>query len=104
MIYINDDSQYILVPKIVDGIPVKLLFRNQLTGAEITKSVTDLTPTKTFYKFELGDLTVFTEGQYDLSVLDDEDEVLATAILQFGEYVVTPEEYESSNNTITYNG
>lgn len=103
MIYVNNLSTEVIIPKYRVSTPYFLKLRNNLTNQELKVEVEDTTPDKLVYTFSiaLGDLTT---GEYTYTVLDEEEKELAEGLMMYGEFNRDRTEYQSDNNIITYEG
>ena len=115
MVYINDNSQSILLPRVSNTVATKIKIENQLThwehifefGDETTKLHCEMGPT--FYVVTnliwlISTLETVGVGQFNYSIIAENDEVISTGILQYNEYTSDHKQYESEIHIIQYNG
>ena len=83
---------------------------NNLTKSEITiDSLTDKETSNLFYTFDIIIPGGMVDGEYSYTLYDDKDKVLATGLLQVGDFKPENTTYEQDtikqeNGYITYGG
>lgn len=97
MIYINENTNVVQIPKVALPALANLRFTHQLTGRTIVlENPEDLAPNNAYYAIDLTDhISEFLTGQYDYVITGPNDEILASGIAQFGEYVPEIKTYET---------
>lgn len=105
MIYIDENSTDVMLPKVSFDRAVKIRFTNQLTHSEFDYPRED-TGTTTYYVIDFEALkNLFEVGQYDYKILNENDEVISEGILQFGNFESQNKAHEAEPvNIIQYNG
>lgn len=86
---------------------MKLVLINSVDKKKYEFSVTDAEDSGMFYHFTDIQLpSGIDDGQYDYSLYDDEDELVATGIVQIGTFVEEQAEYTGSTSQtyIQYQG
>lgn len=102
MIYINENSNFVLIPRYNSRRVESIKFINQTTKEEIDSSLSD-DGGKYFYKFDFSNfIDRFEVGQYKY-IINGEDGVLTTGIIQYGDYIPSKSEYQNTVETIQYN-
>lgn len=107
MIYIDENTTNIYIPRVqTEGEPTVWKITNQVSHEESTFEVLDISDNNTMYKFNISAYTASIEvGQYDYEVLDENNDVLYSGIMQFGDYApAEPVAHNVENNIIQYNG
>lgn len=84
-----------------------LKLKNNLTNKELEfLNLDDLGASRLYYTFDITLPEVMEEGEYTYTLLD-ENEIIASGLLQIGDYVPKTEQYTAQTNNngyITYNG
>ncbi len=84
-----------------------LKIKNNLTNRELEfLNLDDLETSRLYYTFDITLSEVMEEGEYTYTLLD-ENEIIASGLLQIGDYVPKTEQYTAQTNNngyITYNG
>lgn len=102
MIYINELTEEIMIPRVSIVEPDRIVFTNQLTHEEYTYTVTDEgTTTHYLFKLLLPDLET---GMYDYKIYDGQNNVLAIGMAQYGDYLPDAKHYTNETKIIQYNG
>ena len=104
MIYINENTEVIKLPKVDSGEAASFIVENQISHEIMNFEVTDLTPEKHYYTFDIFDLDNFVDGQYDYKIMNESGRLLSEGILQYGDFVQNNTVYQENRNTIIYNG
>lgn len=105
MVYIDENTVDVRFPKVMLAEVSYLVCENQISHEVITLEVTDMTPSKHYYTFELDDLSKFTDGQWNYKITNTNGDILSEGILQYGDFVPEKTVYKKENsNTIIYNG
>ena len=107
MIYINNSTEWIEIPKTYPQNVSKygLRFVNQTTHNVIALIGEDSSQVETLYKFNIRNvIDKFEVGQYDYMVMSpDWQETYTSGVLQFGEYKAQVIGYSPTINIIQYN-
>lgn len=84
---------------------MKLKLTNNFNKKEYEFDVVDTKDSRNFYHIAIRFNEPMSEGEYTYTLVDDEDKVLATSLLQIGNYVPENKTYINKNNNYTvYNG
>ena len=102
MIYINENTNVVQIPKVATSAQANLRFTHQLTGRTIVlENPEDLTPNNAYYAIDLTDyISEFLTGQYDYVITGVTGEILASGIAQFGEFTPEIKTYETPESEI----
>lgn len=105
MIYIDKNSEIIVLPKLVSGEAKELIVEHQISHNRIIIELgEDNTPELNIYTFNIQLGEEWVDGQYDYSLIGELNGCLGQGILQFGDYTQEKKEYQYNNQTIVYNG
>lgn len=101
MIYINENTTEIRIPKVEFTGLSSLVFTNQVTGRTImVDEPEDLSQNNVYYTIDITDyISEFINGQYDYYIKNNDD-IVASGIAQFGEYVPEIKTYQAPINEI----
>ena len=108
MIYADKNRVQIVIPKNVFCKANTIVFTNQLTHNEISLTFEDVTPSEYFYTIDIsGVASDFVVGQYDYRILYSDiiyntNTVVASGILQWGDYKDDVTEYTVDKQIKTY--
>lgn len=85
---------------------MKLVLINQLSREKYEFDVQDTTIYRNYYDFQIELPEGIQDGQYVLSLYNDDNELLYSDIAQVGDYVGDNQTYSGNNNDnrIVYNG
>lgn len=102
MIYINENTTVVQIPKVAPSAQANLCFTHQLTGRTIKiENPVDLAPDNAYYAIDLTEyISDFLVGQYDYVITGVNGEILASGIAQFGEYVPEIKTYQTPESEI----
>ena len=102
MIYINENTNVVQIPKVALSAQANLRFTHQLTGRTITiENPVDLEPNNAYYAIDLTDhISEFLTGQYDYVITGVTGEILASGIAQFGDFIPEIKTYETPESEI----
>lgn len=96
MVYINENTIKVKFPRVSKSLVNKLVITNQTTKQVIEIDTNDE------YTIDItSNIGWFVVGQYDYQFKNN-DKVVSTGILQFGEYTPNNEKYTSKRNIIQY--
>ena len=102
MIYINENTTTVTFPKTSTSDVNSIEIINQTTKERFTVDVTDISSSSSFYQFDLSDsLSLFTNGQYDYKLLY-QSETVETGVLQYGDFYLTNNQYDTNIEITTY--
>ena len=105
MIYINEDTKLLYIPKFfgsAKGSKFELNLTNQTTKEEYAFDVYDEDDNISYYKLNVtDDMKAMHTGQYDYEISDDLS-VLSTGILQVGNYTSSQTKYQAQKEIKTY--
>lgn len=83
---------------------MELLLQNKVTkDVTIFTGLTDLCTSALFYQFNIALPLNMIDGQYDYQLKDD-DTVLATGVVQIGDFVPQVDIYKNNKTYTVYNG
>ena len=100
MIYINSNSQIVEFPRFVNGKANKVVLVHQITHQTLE---IPLTMESKVYLVDVSEYVKdMVNGQYDYFIYND-NIVLNTGILQYGEYTTNKNQYETNINIVQYN-
>lgn len=100
MVYIHNNVEITQFPKESHKTVTKLVFENQITKDKTIMYEPFVGNYTYVYKVDLSSIMDWFEiGQYDYYFYN-EDEIISSGILQFGNYQNQIHEYESDKNTI----
>ena len=102
MIYINEQTEEVMVPRVSTVEPDRIVFTNQLTHEEYTYPIVDDEGTTTHYLFRMP-FPIFEVGMYDYKIYDSENNVLAIGMAQYGDYIPDTKHYTNETKIIQYN-
>lgn len=102
MIYINELTEEIMIPRVSIVEPKRIVFTNQLTHEESTYLIMD-EGTSTHYLFRRP-FPIFETGIYDYKIYDEQDNVLAIGMAQYGDYIPDTKHYTNETKIIQYKG
>lgn len=109
MVYINQCSGTITIPKHTKTTGLDLY--KMVISSHLTDDITlfdngyNISTNGLYYKFPLGDLNNLNVGEYTYKLYDNENHVLETGLLTFGNFKVKiTHKGEYLENKIQYNG
>lgn len=76
---------------------MKLLLINSITKKEFEYSVTDLNESSIFYTFNINIPDSFDDGEYEYTLKDDGDKILATGLMRVGDYKQENTQYNNKD-------
>ena len=90
MVYINDTSGTITIPKhfdVVSDIGYTLVLTSNLSDAVVlVKNGGNISTNSLYYKFALGSLSNLNVGEYTYTLYDDSERVVEVGLLTFGTF------------------
>lgn len=108
MIYITELSGSVNVPRHCNGVASAYtmeLTSNLTDDITIVENGEDISTNPLYYKFELGDLSSLTVGEYTYTLYDEYGMVLEKGLLTFGEFQRTAVVNNTFNKQkVQYNG
>lgn len=106
MIYINNNTTNLIVPKFVNDTPYKIVFTGQTDKNQYTFELYDNTPNnKVCYTLPVSDdMRQLKTGQYDYAVTSIAGDILSSGILQIGEFTVEQTKYNVKKDIVSYEG
>lgn len=81
---------------------MKIILKNSLNLTEINLDVRGYDATLNFYKFNLNLPEGMKDGEYEYTLMDDDNKVISTGLLQIGDYEPNNKQYESNNKIVIY--
>lgn len=103
MIYINNDTTTIKVPKYLnDNEDLTFEVRNKMNDEVLSIAVTDDEPAQLYYTIDIEDYVAgLINGEYIYKVKSG-DKVLSSGLLVVGEYTATVKEYTKTPDVVYY--
>lgn len=105
MIYIDNkrEKQEVYIPVVNDiSLEMRMKLVNNLTKKEVIIHVSDKNTSKMYFLFEI-ELPVLDDGEYTYELLDENDEKIASGLVQIGDYKPEKTVYNNAKNEyITY--
>lgn len=88
MIYINEQSTYIAIPKHLSGkIPYELTVKSPTLNMVLATDVEDISEEPSYYIFTIDpSQTSLTVGEYEYSLRTEEGEEIEVGLLTYGDY------------------
>lgn len=88
MVYINDTSGTITIPKHIEssGKYTLVLTSNLSNDVTIVEDGSDISTNPLYYKFALDNLEYLNVGEYTYTLYDADDYILETGLLTYGEF------------------
>lgn len=107
MVYINDASGTITIPKHTDttGTYTMILTSNLSDDVVLVENGGDISTNSLYYKFALDNLSGLNVGEYTYTLYDDSERVVEVGLLTFGTFtrrVIVNNTF--NNEKIQYNG
>ena len=102
MIYLNNNTEELIIPKVVSDAVSSLVLINQTSKKVYTFDVFDSTNKVNGYTINVtDDMKQIDDGQYDYQVKNG-DRLLASGILQRGDYKVVTNSYNIKTDIKVY--
>lgn len=76
---------------------MKLLLINSITKNKFEYSVTDLNESSIFYTFNINIPEEMDDGEYNYTLKDDEDKIVATGLMRVGDYKQENTQYNNKD-------
>lgn len=76
---------------------MKLFIKNGITHKEFEYNVDDLNESSIFYTFNINIPDSFDDGEYEYTLKDDGDKILATGLMRVGDYKTENKEYNNKD-------
>ena len=87
MIYLDENTKRVYIPKTQMINPNTIEFENNITHNKIEFDVYDLNPNVIKYDIDLTqNLSLFTNGQYTYRLWSETHDLLSSGVAQFGEF------------------
>lgn len=77
---------------------MKLILKNGITHKELEYNVTDLNESNIFYTFNINIPESYDDGEYEYTLKDDGDKIVATGLIRVGDYKTENKEYNNKDN------
>lgn len=81
---------------------MKLKLKNDLLNQEYILDVRDAGSTFNYYRLSINLHSNMAEGEYEYTLLDDNDNELSNGLLQIGDYKQNNDVYEHKNKIVVY--
>lgn len=81
---------------------MKLVLKNNLLNQEYILDVRDAGSTFNYYRLSINLYSNMAEGEYEYTLLDDNDNELSNGLLQIGDYKQNNDVYEHKNKIVVY--
>ena len=72
---------------------MKLLLKNGITNKNFEYSVEDLNESSIYYTFNLNIPEEMDDGEYEYTLKDDEDKIVATGLIRVGDFKQENKQY-----------
>ena len=76
---------------------MKFIIKNGITHKEFEYSVTDLNESSIYYTFNLNIPEEMDDGEYEYTLKDDVDKILATGLMRVGDFKQENKEYNNKD-------
>ena len=83
---------------------MKLVLINSLSKEKYELIVRDNGSTMNYYKLEINLYDNMAEGEYEYTLLDDNNNEISNGLLQIGNYKQNNKQYSDKKTNIVYNG
>ena len=83
---------------------MKLILKNNITHKEFEYSVTDLNESSIFYTFNINIPDSYDDGEYEYTLKDDVEKILATGLMRIGDYKQENTQYNNKDKKIIQYG
>ena len=77
---------------------MKLLLKNGITHKNFEYSVEDLNESSIYYTFNLNIPEEMDDGEYEYTLKDDVEKILATGLMRVGDYKQENKEYNNNKD------
>lgn len=72
---------------------MKFIIKNGITNRNFEYNVTDLNESSIYYTFNLNIPDSFDDGEYEYTLKDDLDKIVATGLMRVGDYKQNNKQY-----------
>lgn len=72
---------------------MKFIIKNGITHKEFEYSVTDLNESSIYYTFNINIPESYDDGEYEYTLKDDLDKIVATGLMRIGDYKQENKQY-----------
>ena len=76
---------------------MKLIIKNGITHKNFEYNVADLNESQIYYTFNLNIPEEMDDGEYEYTLKDNEDKILATGLMRIGDYKTENKEYNNKD-------
>lgn len=83
---------------------MKLKLYSNLLNKSWLLDVKDAGSTMNYYKFDINLPDNIDDGQYNYELIDDNDNIIDTGIIQVGDFTQNNKQYNNKKENIVYNG
>ena len=83
---------------------MKLLLKNGITHKQFEYSVEDLNESSIFYTFNINIPDSYDDGEYEYTLKDNEDKIVATGLMRIGDYKQENTQYNNKDKKIIQYG
>ena len=83
---------------------MKLLLKNGITKRNFEYSVTDLNESSIFYTFNINIPESYDDGEYEYTLKDDGNKIVATGLMRIGDYKQENTQYNNKDKKIIQYG
>ena len=83
---------------------MKLILKNGITKRNFEYSVTDLNESSIFYTFNINIPESYDDGEYEYTLKDDGDKILATGLIRVGDFKQENTQYNNKDKKIIQYG
>ena len=83
---------------------MKLLLKNGITHKEFEYNVEDLNESSIFYTFNINIPESYDDGEYEYTLKDNEDKIVATGLMRIGDYKQENTQYNNKDKKIIQYG
>lgn len=77
---------------------MKLLLKNNVTHNEFEYNVDDLNESLIYYTFDINIPESYDDGEYEYTLKDDLNKILATGLMRLGDYKTENTQYNNNKN------
>ena len=77
---------------------MKFIIKNNITHRNFEYSVEDLNESSIFYTFNLNIPESMDDGEYEYTLKDNEDKIVATGLLRIGDYKTENKQYNNNKD------
>ena len=77
---------------------MKLFIKNGITHKEFEYNVEDLNESSIFYTFNINIPDSYDDGEYEYTLKDNEDKIVATGLMRIGDYKTENTQYNNNKD------